>query len=289
MESAMTSSGGVLCEIIGEAQNPGEAIEPLSVLEPLRSFDNAQSCLFNHAQSEELFHAFIVAHGYLPGQSNDQPLDAAARKTWAALLRWLMIAIHSWQPESDPQFRTFAAIAVVSQALDSDGTLWDLMPTSGLPSPAFVTQCQSLLRTCSINFAARSGHAMEPIWERDIVDQFQNDDAEGRWGKIGEAIRLFEGSLYFVSLGLTQPVRCLYRCGIEYLVDAVSSVRQTLVAVQIASVLSSEKSPPACRSKREYVRSIRLRLPRCFLAAAGLAQPGGRGDLERCARQGRPG
>jgi hypothetical protein len=238
----MTSSPYVLAKIVDEAKTPGEALEPASLVQALQKLDNAVDALFKHDPAQELLAAFNSEFGYFPRRSfGNQSLDQTARGQWAGLLRWLVREISAWEPDDDPKSHTLAAILISSHALDSEGVLWDMMPADCIPPQTMIDRLKALVRSFSISFAAAARGMPEPIWEREAVDKFKLADTQGDWAEIGGSIRLFERSLFFVSLALTQPVRCLYRCGLDYLVDAVKGIRQTLVAVQIASVLPSNK------------------------------------------------
>jgi hypothetical protein len=124
---------------------------------------------------------------------------------------------------------------IVAQANDWDDSFWEQVPEDIENNAELVQRLKALLGSFSTGYATRGGMA-PPIWEVEEVKAFEAADCEGDWVGIGSRLRLFERQLV-PSTVLVQPVRCLYRCGISHLLDAVANVRQTAVALQLAGAL----------------------------------------------------
>src|SRR5205814_1122570 len=97
------------------------------------------------------------------------------------------------------------------------------------------------------------GGLTPPIWEREAVEAFQTADRAGDWIGIANGVRLFEHQLNPTTI-LMQPVRCLYRCGVAALTDALENLHQTVIALQIARTLRvDQRLAVAVRSSNPYV------------------------------------
>ena len=112
---------------------------------------------------------------------------------------------------------------------------------------------KDLITSFAVTFSTLGG-AGEPRWEREVVEKFRIADAEGNWAAIGNSVRAFEHQVFPYVLQI-QSARCLLRCGMRYLVDALANVHQTVFAMQLASALSvDERLRLAATSDNPYVQ-----------------------------------
>ena len=232
----MTMAAGNLSQLIREAQMPGDVAEPTALLEALVGIENPIGALFDHDQTNNLFAAFDNEFGFirLVTIMNYQLLQPQQLR-WVSLLRWLLHELSTWNPSQDLADRKLAAIFVVSQANDWKDGLWTSMPTHIGLNTELIQRVKGIVGSFSITFAARGG-AVEPIWEREAIEKFKVADAQGDWAEIGTTLRLFEHQILPGALQ-AQSVRCLHFCGVNHLVNALNGLRQTLVALQVASAL----------------------------------------------------
>jgi hypothetical protein len=225
----------LLPTIMKDAGAEGDAAEPRALLDTLASFESPLRALADHDQANALFEAFYREYPFLRGPEQLNPLQPEQRSRWVSLLRWLVRELRAWRAAADPSDSRLAAMLIVAQANDAGDNLWEQVREDIGSNAELVERLKALLRLFSIGIASRGGMPAS-IWEQEAIDAFQRADRAGDWVGIGSGLRLFEHQL-IPSAILVQTVRCLYRCGILHLVDALANLHQTVMALQVTSAL----------------------------------------------------
>jgi hypothetical protein len=240
-------------EVMHEAAMPSDIVEPKALLATLATVENAIVALLDNDQANGLFEALHSEFGFIrSARFTRSPLQPSEQSRWASLVRWLVRELKTWQPAQDPGNRKLTAIFVVAQGSDSENGLWELMPSDIADNSDLIQALKNLISSFSVNFTTRGGMA-EPIWEREALEAFTAADAAGDWVGIGERLRPFEHQL-FPSTLLTQVVRCLHRCGMDHLVDALANLRQTVIALHVGSSLTgAQRLQLAVKSGNPYI------------------------------------
>jgi hypothetical protein len=235
LEGAVNGRSQILPEIMRHARAEGDAAQPKALLDALAAIESPLVALASHDPANTLFSSFYGEYGFLSAPAAANPLQPEQRSRWVALLRWLLRELREWQAAADPGSRTLFAMFIAAQANDWDNTFWEQVPDDIGNNAELVQRLKALLGSFSTGHATRGGMA-PPIWEVEAVEAFEAADREGDWVGIGSRLGFFEHQLV-PSTVLVQPVRCLYRCGISHLLDAVANLRQTVIALQLASAL----------------------------------------------------
>ncbi len=103
-------------------------------------------------------------------------------------------------------------------------------------TPDLLDTLARLLARFDISYAAR-GPREPPIWETELVEQFQRADAQEDWKTVIALWSRIELP-YFQNLLLGQIVRCLFRFGFSILAQALGNVGKTPNAMQMMIALS---------------------------------------------------
>lgn len=220
-----------------DARADGEATEPSALLDALSAVANPLTALADFDRLNALFELLYGEYGFLRRLGQPMPLGAEERLRWVALLRWVIGELRAWRASADPIYSKLASIFIVAQANDAGNVFWREVPAEVGSNAELVGHLRALLRSFETSFVAR-GPA--PIWEQEAVEVFQAADLAGNWVEIGSRLPSFEYQL-IPSIMIVQSVRCLYRCGISHLVGATANLRQTILALQIASALSPDQ------------------------------------------------
>jgi hypothetical protein len=254
VEGTMSSPFDHLSQVIRDAEAPGDVAEPVALLGAIAAVDNPLRALSDLDQANNLFSAFYGEFGFIrPGMAPNNSLQSSEQSRWSSLFRWFVRELNMWRRSEDPASRKLTAIFVVAQANDRTNEFWDAMPEEIAHNSDLIEGLKGVIRSFAITFSARGGLA-EPIWEREAIDKFQNADAQGDWATIGNSLRLFERQI-FSNILLSQSVRCLYRCGMGHLVDALANMRQTLAAMEVARALpTGRRLRLAVASDNPYVQ-----------------------------------
>ncbi len=216
----MNGLSQLLPGIMEDAGNDGEVAEPTALLEALNAIENPLAVLAGHDQANTLFGLLYQEYGFLAKLQQSTPFDPVYRSQWVALVRWLIRELRVWRAAADPGSHRLVAMFVVSQANDTANVFWEQMPENIGNNAELVERLSVLLRSFSTGMTTRGGMA-PPISEKEAAEAFQAADRVGDWVGIGNQLRFFEHQL-MPSTILMQPVRCLFRCGIPYLVMATA-------------------------------------------------------------------
>jgi hypothetical protein len=233
-----------------DARADGETAEPNALLGALGAIENPLLVLADFDQLNALFELLYGEYGFLRLLGQPMPLSPEQRSRWVALLRWVIRELRAWRASTDPIYSKLASIFIVAQASDTGNVFWREVPAEVGSNAELVRHLRALLQTFKTSFVAR-GPA--PIWEREAVEAFQAADLAGDWVEIGSRLREFEDQLIPSSI-IVQSARCLYRCGTSHLADATANLRETIIAMQIASALSAdERLSLALTSSNRYI------------------------------------
>jgi hypothetical protein len=233
------SQSDIFLGVMHDAGTDGEAAEPKALLNALSDIENPLMALVDFNQANALFEAFYSEYEFLRGLGLPTSFGPEERFRWAALLRWLVRELRAWRASADPASRKLAAMFVVAQLNDAGGVFWQLVPEDIGRNNELVGFLKALVGSFSTGIAIR-GDAPAPISGQEAVEAFQVADRAGDWVEIGGRLRSLEHQLT-PSIILVQSVRCLYHCGISHLVDATANLRQTIIALQIASSLRADQ------------------------------------------------
>jgi len=234
----MVTGGDELAEIIREAEQLGEIVVPTELISHLSKIDDPINVLQHDEQAHALFAAFNKDFGFVQAaRFARKPLQPSDRSRCAALMRWMIQQLRHWRAVDDSRCRTLAAVFIAAQIFDADNRLWTLLPNDIGDNHDLFERLNGLLGTFGVIFTTHGAKA--PIWESDAVQEFQEADAAGNWLAIIRAWQLFPP--FFPGVPQTHAVRCLYRYGVQRLVEAVAGLRQTPAAMQVAGILTVEQ------------------------------------------------
>jgi hypothetical protein len=230
----------ILSLVVGEAETPGEIIEPTALLTALNTVENPIAALSDNDQANVLFGAFESEFGFIKRtRITGKPLQDDERSRWSSLIRWLIRELRIWR-DTDPFAEpNLCSIFVVAQANDLEGELWGLMAEEIGDNLNLMQRLQRLIRSRGAILTVPD----EPgalIWEREAVESFKAADKEGDWEKIIGGWRAIERHIYPSTVQI-QCVRCLRRFKMGDLVAAINAVNQTVVAMQLAYTLPREQ------------------------------------------------
>jgi len=236
----MTSSSALISEAVRGATSPGDVAEPTSLLASIVGLDNPITTLSDRAEGNKLFEAFYDEFGFIrTAQSTKAPPDPINQARLTCLLRWLINEFRQWRQTEDPRNGKLVALLIVAHACDRDNGLWKMLPADFGSNADLTGRLKDLISSFTVEFTSRGG-ASEPIWEREAVEQLRLAEVQGDWANIGDRWRPFDQIVFPNALQI-QVVRCLYRCGIDHLVHALTNLRQTAVAMQVTSTLDVDQ------------------------------------------------
>jgi hypothetical protein len=229
-------------------------MRPAAVINVLATIENPMAALSRADHANGLFAAFNSEFGFIRRSSaGGEPIQAAELSKLTSLLRWVIQEMKMWRQAGDPLDRKLVAIFVVAQASDPNDELWGLLSLDIGENTELVQRLKKLVASLSASVTTR-GDGLEPIWEREAAEKFAIADAAGDWVAIRQGLRLFEHQLLPIAL-VVQSIRCLHRCGMDHLVEAVTNLRQTVVAMHVAAALSvKERLGLAVASNNPYVQ-----------------------------------
>lgn len=264
----MIGRSELIPEIIREAATEGTLAEPIVLLEALAATDNPMMALARPDESNALFEAFYSDFSFLMSpRAMGPPLQSVERGKWVSLVRWITEELKTWQAASDPGSRKLVAIFIAAQASDWNNGFWQHMPEEIGKNADLVERLKTLIGSFSNGPPIEAG-LTPPIWEREAIEAFQIADRAGDWVGIANGVKLFEHQLVPLPV-VAQPVRCLCLCGIQHVIDALANVRQTVVALLIASALPvTRQLAVAAGSTNPYVEFACV-----YLAVSGKVAP----------------
>lgn len=250
----MSNAANVISSAMQDAIIHGPASGPTNLLALLGRIVEPFAALSDHDQGNELFEAFFRDLPFIQlTQQSNKPLSLAEHDRLVELLRWIIFEFQGWCAANDPQGRKLVALFVASQACDRDNELWDKIPVDIGNNADLVSKLNGLISSSAVVFSSRDP-ARTPIWECEAVEALKSAEALNDWTAIAEAWHPFAAQC-FPNTVQTQTVRCLYRCGITCLADALVTLNQTAMGMMIASALSTtQRLAVAVASNNGYVQ-----------------------------------
>jgi hypothetical protein len=242
----MSAGNDQLAKAVRDAMKDGELAAPSGLIAVIGKLENPFLALQDTDQAHEVFDAFDKEFSFIRFSLMGNPAIPTAdiqppdQLRYASLLRWLMRELRTWRYADDPRRAKLVAIFVVAQMCDSNSGLWDLLPDEIGENVNILDYLKGVIASFAVTFNARPGGQV-PIWESEAVEAFKRADAEGDWVAVIRGWEQFRHQLFFASTLQIQALRLLYRYSFERLVDGLTKVRQTPVAMQLAGVLTVEK------------------------------------------------
>jgi hypothetical protein len=250
----MSSTGDAISDAMQDAIKGGDVVEPVALLSLIAGIENPIAALSDHDKGNELFDAFYRDFGFIKvARATKKPLSPAEHDRLVGLLRWLISELRQWRRATDARGSKLAALFVAAQACDWDNALWNMIPADIGTNADLRDRLNALISSFAVAFTMRDP-SRTPLWEREAVESLKSAEAGNDWTAIASAWRPLEQAIFPNALQI-QAVRCLFRCGVTYLADALAHLNQTAVGMVVASTLStSEKLSLAVATDSPYVQ-----------------------------------
>jgi hypothetical protein len=233
------SGNDQLAEAVLEAGNDGDVLAPSQLITLLAGLENPVQALMDWDQANQLFAAFDSEFGFINharfARILIQPSDIVR---YAALLRWLIRELRQWRRAHDNESRAVVAIVVAAQACDFDKSLWQLLPDEIAANADLVDYFKGVV--------AHSAVTINPLtsarpWEVEALAKFHEADAKGDWVGIMDGWTRLREFPFLANTLQTQATHFLYRYAMNDLVQAISNVRQSAPAMQIADAFGVDQ------------------------------------------------
>jgi hypothetical protein len=250
----MSGAADLISDAMPEAIKSGDVVEPAALLSLIAGIENPIAALSDHDKGNELFDAFYRDFGFIKMvRATKKPLNPAEHDRLVGLLRWLISELRQWRSDADTGGAKLAAVFVAAQACDWDNGLWNMIPADIGTNADLRDRLKALISSFSVAFILRDP-TRTPLWEREAVESLKSAEAGNDWTAIASAWRSFEHAI-FPNVPQIQAVRCLFRCGVTCLADALADLSQIAVGMSVASSLStSEKLGLGVESANPYVQ-----------------------------------
>ena len=242
----MNTGNDQLAKAVRDAAQDGEVVAPLGLIAAIAKHEKPLQALQDADQAYEVFEAFEKEFGFIRFSFMDNraipnaQVQPADQLRYASLLRWLIQELRTLRQADDERHDKLVAVFVVAQLCDSGAGLWDLLPDDIGENVDLLNYLKGLIASFAITFNSRPG-VQVPIWEGEAVEAFKRADAEDDWIAIISGWKLFHRQPFFPNTLQLQSVRLLYRYSFARLLDGLSKLSQTPVAMQLALALTVEK------------------------------------------------
>lgn len=242
----MTAGNDQLAQAVCDAAEDGEIVVPSGLIAAIATLEKPLQALQGTDEAWAVFDAFDKEFGFIRFSFMDNraipkaQIQPADQLRYASLLRWLIRELRTWRHADDERHDKLAAIFIVAQMCDSSNGLWDLLPQNIGENLDLLDYLKSVIASFAVSFDARPG-AQAPICEGEAVEAFKRADAEDDWVAIINGWKLFHRQPFFPNTLQMQSVRLLYRHSFARLLDGLSKLSQTPVAMQLALALTVEK------------------------------------------------
>jgi hypothetical protein len=242
----MTTGNDQLAKAMRDAAQDGEIVAPSGLIAAIAKLEKPLQALQDTDEAWGIFEAFDKEFGFIRFSFMDnravpttqiQPTDQIR---YASLLRWLIRELRTLRQADDERHDKIVAAFIVAQMCDSNNGLWDLLPNDIGENVDLLDYLKGLIASFAITFNSRPG-AQVPIWEGEAVEAFKRADAEDDWVAIISGWKLFHRQPFSPNTLQLQSVRLLYRYSFARLLDGLSKLSQTPVAMQLAVALTVEK------------------------------------------------
>jgi hypothetical protein len=242
----MTTGNDQLGKAVRDAAKDGEILAPDVLIAAIAKIEKPLQVIQDSDESWEIFEAFDKEFGFIRFSfMNNSAIPKTSIKSadqlrYASLLRWLIRELRTLRQVDDERHDRLVAVFVVAQMCDSASGLWDLLPDDISENLDLLDYLKGLIAACAAAFNSRPG-AQVPIWEGEAVEAFRRAEAENNWVAIINGWKLFHRQPFFPNTLRMQSVRLLYRYDFGRLLDGLSELNQTPVAMQLAVALTVEK------------------------------------------------
>lgn len=236
--------------------NPHGPVNLMTVLgkkkNPWERKDHAENTLVQNAHRTDLGAIYQYGH-------SNQPLADDDRVIWVDRLAWLLAELEACT-DSKFDFGKLAVVLAVSRAFMFDKCIWERLPTRYLSNNLFA--CMSaLVGATQCSFTSR-GYS-EPIWEREVVDRFQQSDEAEDWPTLVKDWQTIM-SAFWPDVNLQEATACLCvskqgQNALAIAVDQFSSMAQVMnvangmTSIQIADLAPQLKSR---RTRFGFIQSL---------------------------------
>ncbi len=240
----MTTGNEQLAKAVRDAAQDGDILAPSGLIAAIAKLEEPLMALQDTDEGWAVFNAFDKEFGFVRFSFNraipNAQIQPADQLRYALLLRWLIRELRTLRHADDERHDKIVAAFIVAQMCDSNNGLWDLLPHDIGENVDLLDYLKGLIASFAIAFNSRPG-AQVPIWEGEAVEAFRRADAADDWVAIINGWKLFHRQPFFPNTLQMQSVRLLYRYSFARLLDGLSKLSQTPVAMQLAFALTVEK------------------------------------------------
>jgi len=231
----------VLAAALADARNPGLASGPNDLLAALADIDQPMAQLTNWDRCQTLCSVFSSEYSFIQlAKGAGVSPNVADMQKWSALLRWILAELTAWDPASDAQQRTLAAVFVAGTMSDIDSELWNSIPGTFTANQKLSGALQSLLASCRVDIGVPLGVGA-PISTKAAVDRLAAANTAKDWKEINDCL---DGFADYISSSIMQrqATRILLRFSNNDLLDVISGIDDTLLAVTFVDAIADEAS-----------------------------------------------
>jgi hypothetical protein len=239
----MSTGNDQLAKAVCDAAQDGEIVAPSGLIAAIAKLEKPLQALQDTDEAWEIFEAFDKEFGFIRFSFTDIPkaqIQPADQLRYASLLRWLIRELRTLRQADDKRHDRIVAAFIAAQMCDSNNGLWDLLPNEIGGNLDLLDYLKGLTASFAVAFNARPG-AQVLISEDEAVEAFKRADAEGDWVAVIRGWEQFRRQPFFANTLQKQSVRLLYRYSLVRLLDGVSQLHQTPVAMQLAGALTIEQ------------------------------------------------
>ena len=237
----MSIASDQLAAAVRESAQEGAFAAPSELFAVSAAFEDPIKALADWDRANELFAAFDNDFGFINRSRNTKlSMQPTELSRYASLIRWLIRELRQWRPTADNSSAWLVAALVAAQVCDSENGLWILLPDDIGVNIELIDRLKGLVAAFTVEYTTPGGWPM-PAREAEDLAKFKQADAQGEWAAIIEGWKMFEHQPFFTNTLQTQTVRLLYRYSTDVLAQAFANLRQTVIAMQVAAVLSVEQ------------------------------------------------
>jgi len=242
----MITGNDQLAKALRDAAEDGEILAPSGLIAAIAKLEKPLQALQGTDEAWEIFDAFDKEFGFIRFSFMDSraipkaQIQPADQLRYASLLRWLIRELRTLRQADDERHDRLVAAFIVAQMCDSNNGLWDLLPNEIGENLDLLDYLKGLTGSFAVAFNVLPG-AQVLISEDEAVEAFKRADAEGSWVAVIRGWEQFRRQPFFANTLQRQSVRLLYRYSFAHLIDGLSQLRQTPVAMQLAGALTIEQ------------------------------------------------
>lgn len=240
MEEAMKQQIEIMQSIVKEALNPGPETPPGAMIAAINALSKPVQGICDHDASIPVGQSFHEEFGYVAELMAGRKPSSTEICRWAALVRWLMHGLHEWKSDSDPRRHRLAALLFTAACCDVDSALWAAFPDSVEVNIDLLSTLEKLIAGSTLAIGNRHSDLNVPIWEREVLEEFEHAEKSGHWASIGELWHHINGA-QLSNVVILAASRCLCRFAPDRLVRAMENLNQTALAAGVLNPLTVEQ------------------------------------------------